>query len=501
MGEQSEETLWGRVLERVDTIYDWVVGRLERTWFLALRFSLPTRHPNPLTFLGMLTFVMFLILGITGALLMWYYDPAFGESNSAWESVATIQEEVPFGYVMRQVHYHASNAMIFLAAAHLFYQYFKGRYKLKYEMLWVTGVIFGVLTVFAAYTGYNLLFNDRGVLAINIGSQLAAISTCPFYCEFGQLLDSIIFGGGFDQLVRTMYTLHVFIIPALMFLIGIFHLPKNLVLDIPTVSGVLGAVFLVGGLFPIELGTKFIIGRVSVTVPEWYFSSLYSFLRADFIREATPFGFSAFIFGGIIPTLFVLMWLVIPFIGSLLPSLDPPRKLKVRDRPFLGALGLAAILQIIVATTWGFFACLIDPSTGASECSTKGGYIPLFYFDFVTQYENFPQFLAGNLYGLTFWGLMVGVTLVAYAFVYLWYAKRQPPKRRGGRRERTFLDSRWITLVTIALIAFQVFMNLSAFLAFLEGMRNLVMIQLGIILVVFGITFHLYRSIRALTFP
>src|SRR5947208_7852125 len=62
--------------------------------------------------------------------------------------------------------------MVLLAVMHMFYQYFAGRYKLRYEILWVTGIILGVVTIIEAYTGYDLIFNIRGQLAINIGQTL-----------------------------------------------------------------------------------------------------------------------------------------------------------------------------------------------------------------------------------------------------------------------------------------------------------------------------------------
>ena len=42
----------------------WVYDGVERTIFMGMKFTFPSRFVSPLGFLGMLTFVLFIILGI-----------------------------------------------------------------------------------------------------------------------------------------------------------------------------------------------------------------------------------------------------------------------------------------------------------------------------------------------------------------------------------------------------------------------------------------------------
>ena len=102
----------------------WLWDGLDRTIFTAIKFSFPARFVSPFGFLGMLTFVVFVILGISGALLMFYYQPML---DRAWDSVQFINDDVPFGFHIRNIHYHGSNAMVLLAILHMYYQYFSGR--------------------------------------------------------------------------------------------------------------------------------------------------------------------------------------------------------------------------------------------------------------------------------------------------------------------------------------------------------------------------------------
>ena len=94
----------------------WIWDSLDRTIFTAIKFSFPARFVSPFGFLGMLTFITFIILGVSGALLMFYYEPIL---DRAWDSVEFINNEVPFGFHIRNIHYHGSNAMVMLAILHM----------------------------------------------------------------------------------------------------------------------------------------------------------------------------------------------------------------------------------------------------------------------------------------------------------------------------------------------------------------------------------------------
>ncbi|MEM1940544.1 MAG: DUF4405 domain-containing protein, partial [Candidatus Caldarchaeum sp.] len=118
--QKSEAGPLGRVF---DEFVKWLVERLERTPIVTFRFQIPRVAVSPFGYLGTLTAIVFLLLGVTGALLMFYYRP---DVTQAYNSVKQIQEEIAFGFFIRNIHYHASNAMVFLAIAHLFYQYFSG---------------------------------------------------------------------------------------------------------------------------------------------------------------------------------------------------------------------------------------------------------------------------------------------------------------------------------------------------------------------------------------
>src|SRR5574338_1224243 len=318
----------------VDFLY-WIWDGLERKVFIGTKFSFPARFVSPFGFLGMLTFVVFIILGISGALLMFYYEPIL---NRAWDSVEKINNDVPFGFHIRNIHYHASNAMVLLAILHMYYQYFSGRYKIRNEILWVTGFILGTVTILEAFTGYDIIFSERAELAISIAASLT--NSIPI---MGPQMAQAFFGAGFHDFVLRFYTFHVFMLLIALLGLMVVHFPRFLVFDVPMVMAITGAIMLTGGVFPVDMGLKFDPNvPPGITVPEWYLTGLYSFLRSQFDKFTTGVAW---------PGLFIFTLLIVPFI-------DRYKKFSWKDRPIITAIGITSLAQIIVTTYWGFY---IDP--------------------------------------------------------------------------------------------------------------------------------------------
>jgi len=426
----------------------WIIDRLERTIFLGIKITLPRKFLSPLGFLGMLTFVVFVILGVTGAVLMLYYEPT---TANAFDGVKNIQENVPYGFLIRNIHYHGSNAMVFLAVAHLYYQYFSGRYKIRNEIIWVTGFILGIITVLEAFTGYDLLYNDRAELAISIGVSLTNASPI-----IGPILQQFIWGSGFSEFLVRLYALHVFVLPLMMTVLMLFHFPRFLVLDIPISTAVVGAILVVGGLMPAELGVKFDPNfPPGLTVPEWYLTGLYAFIRT---------GYDKFFTGGVLPLLLFLMFLVVPFI-------DRGRKFSWKDRPFFTALGLASIAQVLMTTVWGFY---IDPD------SSKPTVLRLF----INPVSFYTLLILSSL----------AMFLVTYGYLRAKAALNAGKKRVITRPKPITLNTRWTTVTVVLLLIFEVYLNIAAYMSYSANLWNLTLFEIGAAFMVFAVLFHIVRA-------
>lgn len=434
--------------------FKWLYAGVERTMFLGLKFTFPSRFVSPLGFLGMLTFITFIILGITGALLMFYYEPIL---DRAWDSVQRINDVIPFGFHMRNLHYHASNAMVFLALAHMYYQFFSGRYKIRNEVLWVTGVLLGTVTILEAFTGYDILYNERAELAISIAASLT--NSIPI---MGPDIRAAVFGAGFADFVLRFYSLHVFILPIVMLGIMAVHFPRFLVFDVPMVMAISGAIFVTGGVFPVELGFKFEPDSPpGVTVPEWYLTGLYAFLRTQYDK---------FVTGVLWPSL---------LIGSLalIPFMDKYKRFSWKDRPLITAIGITSLAQIIVTTYWGFY---IDPDIQKS-LTERLVIDPIVFYTVML-------LLVPLSFGFSY--MMIHLARHAEYKNKIEAAKR---KAAGETRQGISLPANWSTTVIIVLLLFQVYLNISAYYAGVSGYKNVQLFLVGIVLIAFAGLFHVYR--------
>jgi ubiquinol-cytochrome c reductase cytochrome b subunit len=432
----------------------WVYAGVDRTIFMGMKFTFPGRFVSPLGFLGMLTFVIFVILGITGALLMLWYEPIL---DRAWNSVQNINDTIPYGFHMRNIHYHASNAMVMMALLHMYYQYFSGRYKIRNEILWVTGIIIGVLTILEAFTGYDIIFSERAELAISIAASLT--NSIPV---LGPQMREAFFGAGFHDFILRFYTFHVFMLPIALLGLMVFHFPRFMVFDVPMVMAISGAIMLTGGVFPVGLGLPFKPETPpGITVPEWYLTGLYAFLRTMYDKFTTGVAW---------PGLFIFALLIIPFI-------DKYKKFSWKDRPLITALGITSLAQIIVTTYWGFY---IDPDRNKALLE-RLVIDPIFFYLVMI-------LLVPLSFGFTY--MIIKLAKHAEA-----NAKLQPKKTGKGSIN---ISQKWLYVLFVVLLAFQVYLNISAYYAVLQGMKNWSLFIIGIIMLVFAAMFHIYRYGRAL---
>ncbi|MEW5761283.1 MAG: cytochrome b N-terminal domain-containing protein, partial [Candidatus Thermoplasmatota archaeon] len=158
----------------------------------------------PFYCLGGITLVSFVVLAITGIFLGFYYVPT---EKEAYESIEKIMFDVPLGYMMRSIHHWAAHIMVASVVLHTFRVYFTGAYKKPREFNWCIGVILLILTIFFAYSGYLLPWDELSYWAANIGLNM--LLSIPF---IGGELASLIFGGSAlsGGIILRMYVYHVY---------------------------------------------------------------------------------------------------------------------------------------------------------------------------------------------------------------------------------------------------------------------------------------------------
>ncbi len=314
--------------------------------------------------LGSGALFLFLVQLITGILLAMNYVPSTAE---AYDSVQYITHEVPSGRLVRGLHYWGASLMVIVVVLHMLRVFVMGAYKRPRELTWMVGVILFVLTLAFAFTGYLLPYDQKAYWATRVG--VSFVGYVPFV---GEHLKRILYGGdelGAPTLTR-FYATHVLVLPLLMMtLIGV-HLmlmrrkgemppgteadeeaqvekplrfyPHQLWKDMVFASVLLGLLFgltLLWGVHtepPADPTNNRYLPR-----PEWYFLPLFQLEKVQ-IGRLVLFGGSRVWLGTVlIPALFVLLLLALPFIERN-PSRRPRRRL----------LTLASAGMLLVLTVW-----------------------------------------------------------------------------------------------------------------------------------------------------
>jgi quinol-cytochrome oxidoreductase complex cytochrome b subunit len=168
--------------------------------------------------LGLISLYLFLILVVTGVLLMFYYVPS---TQEAYDSMKDLQFVVSVGLVMRNMHRWAAHLMVIFVLLHMCRVFYTGAYKRPREFNWVLGVGLFLLTLALSFTGYLLPWDQLAFWAITVGTNIAAYA--PY---IGPQVKYLMLGGnvvGQAALIR-FYSLHVVFLPAVALFMIAVHL-------------------------------------------------------------------------------------------------------------------------------------------------------------------------------------------------------------------------------------------------------------------------------------
>ena len=167
--------------------------------------------------LGLIAFWLFLVLILTGVLLMFYYVPS---TTQAYDRMLDLRGSVAFGTILRNMHRWSAHGMVAVVFAHLCRVFLTGAYKKPREFNWVVGVVLFLLTLFMSFTGYLLPWDQLAFWAITVGTAIAGY--VPF---MGKEIQFLLMGGtsvGQEALLR-FYVLHVALLPSVLILMIAIH--------------------------------------------------------------------------------------------------------------------------------------------------------------------------------------------------------------------------------------------------------------------------------------
>ncbi|MGE4100555.1 MAG: cytochrome b N-terminal domain-containing protein [Pirellulales bacterium] len=155
---------------------------------------------------------------VTGIFLWMAYSPS---TQTAWESVFYIQNDMQGGWLLRGLHHFMAQAMVVLLTIHLLQVIIDGAYKAPREFNFWIGLLLMQVVLGLSLTGYLLPWDQKGYWATKVATNLVA--QVPV---IGSDLQRLAVGGsdyGHHTLTR-FFALHAGVLPGLLILLLVVHI-------------------------------------------------------------------------------------------------------------------------------------------------------------------------------------------------------------------------------------------------------------------------------------
>ncbi|WP_033916564.1 cytochrome b [Campylobacter sputorum] len=340
-------------IKKSTSLFDWFDQRLniDKFWKVMVSEYWIPKNINFLWAMGVILLTLFILLFVTGLLLVMYYKP---DAVVAFDSVnKTIMQEVEYGWLWRHIHAVAASVIFLILYIHTFTAVYYRSYKNGREIIWVSGILLFLIFSAEAFSGYMLPWGQMSYWAATVITQL--FGGIPI---IGEAIVEWIRGdyAVSDPTLTRFFMLHVCLLPVVIIVVIALHFyalrfPHVNNLDgeeidfeleadkylkgntkeakvIPFWPGFLAKDFmyvcifmifffyLVGFQFsfamdPINFDSASHLKTPPHIYPEWYFLWQYEILRGFFFDvgplKAADIGLMAFAFSGV--SLIFIPWL------------------------------------------------------------------------------------------------------------------------------------------------------------------------------------------------
>lgn len=119
--------------------------------------------------MGGIALMAALLTTLTGALLMFYYEPTL---TGAYPSLALIDSVVYLGRFVRALHYWAAQVMVVAVVIHIARIVFTGGYRPPRDVNWFIGLGLLLVTLLWNFSGYMLRYDAGSIWALLVGTNL-----------------------------------------------------------------------------------------------------------------------------------------------------------------------------------------------------------------------------------------------------------------------------------------------------------------------------------------
>ncbi len=194
-----------------------IVRNMWLHWFPA-KITRAAMSWNYSMWLGTASASLFLILTITGVMLMFFYVPS---TERAYGSIKDLEFAVSFGRILRNQHRWAAEGMVAVVFLHMARVFFTGAYRGTRAANWIVGVVLLLSTLLLSFTGYLLPWDQLAFWAVTVGTNIA--KEAPVV---GGTISFLLLGGNQidQQTLLRFYVLHVFFLPALLWILFAYHM-------------------------------------------------------------------------------------------------------------------------------------------------------------------------------------------------------------------------------------------------------------------------------------
>jgi ubiquinol-cytochrome c reductase cytochrome b subunit len=205
------------------TVGHWFDARLElrATLLPMMRHPIPREAAGPMGWwyvFGSASLTMLIIQILTGIGLAMVYVPS---ADKAYDSLLYLDYQETLGWFLRALHYYAGSGMVVLVLAHMTQVFLHGAYKYPRELTWVVGVFLLLCTLGMFFTGQVLRWDPDAYWGLAVGASMTGRVPIAGPWLVRMLLGGAVIGG--DSLSR-FFTLHVFVIPAVLLFFLVVHL-------------------------------------------------------------------------------------------------------------------------------------------------------------------------------------------------------------------------------------------------------------------------------------
>jgi quinol-cytochrome oxidoreductase complex cytochrome b subunit len=167
---------------------------------------------------GGLSVFLILVLTLTGMLEMFYYVPT---PEHAGASIQRLTFLVPYGGLIRNLHYWAAQVLVLTVLLHLLRVVFTGAYAGPRRFNYLLGLGLLVLTLFLDFTGYVLRWDEGIRWALVAGTNLVRAIPVVGVTLYGMVMGG---GGPGPATLTRFYAWHIFGLTLILFVVATWHI-------------------------------------------------------------------------------------------------------------------------------------------------------------------------------------------------------------------------------------------------------------------------------------